>query len=136
MAVARSAGVNSLRAWVRLCRRPAPCDDTQVTDVGPDGALAGDPQLPALVDLGLGEVVVAVDAPRLLARADEPQHLGQGPVHHLDPVGLGVVLGPEHVGHVLLELRRALHEPGQVGVLEAEHGLLGQSAGLGDVALG
>ena len=34
-------------------------------------------------------------------------------------VGLGVVLGPQHVGDVGLELRRALDEPGQVGVLEA-----------------
>src|SRR5437763_4299875 len=44
-------------------------------------------------------------------------------------VGLGVVLGPQHVGHIGLELRGALDEPGQVGVLEAEHGVLGQTPG-------
>ena len=42
-----------------------------------------------------------------------------GAVHHLVPVGPGVVLGPQHVGDVGLELRRALDEPGQVGVLQA-----------------
>src|SRR5439155_14934830 len=72
-------------------------DDTEVAGVGPDGALPRDPQLAAVVDLGLGEVVVAVHRPGDRPRPQEREHLGNRRLHHLGPVGLGVVLGPEHV---------------------------------------
>ena len=80
-------------------------DDTEVADVGLDRTLAGDPQLGAVVDLALGEVVMAVDALRLPAVADEREHLAHRVVHHLVAVGPGVVLGPQHVADVGLELR-------------------------------
>ena len=65
-------------------------------------------------------------------RPQEREHFDDRSVHHLGPVGHGVLLGPEHVGHVGVELRRALHEPGQVGILERAHGLLGQTLRRGE----
>src|SRR6266851_7813139 len=111
-------------------------DHSQVTHIGLESPLAGDPQPHAGMYLALGEVVVAVDAPRLPAEAEEGEHLAHGVVHHLVPVGAGVVLGPQHVGDVGPELGGALHEVGQVGVLQPQLQVLGQPAGLADVRLG
>jgi len=85
-----------------------------------DGALSRDPHSLAEMLLELGEVVMAVDALRLPAVADEREDLTHRVVHHLVAVRSCVLLRPQHVADVRVELRRALHEVRQVRVLETQ----------------
>ena len=66
---------------------------------------------------------------------DEREERHQSVVHHRRTIGHGVVLGPQHVSDVGLELRRALQEVSQVRVFELERLLLGLRPGQLDVAL-
>src|SRR5205085_3157962 len=75
-------------------------DDAEVALAGLDGPLPGDPELLIAVHLALGEIMVTIYGARHVARPQERQDFGDGRLHHLGPVGQGVVLGPQHVGDV------------------------------------
>jgi len=88
------------------------------------------------VALGLGEVVVAVDALGLHDPGAGPlAHARRDAVHHLLAVEQGEVLCPPQLGEVGVELGGALDEVGQVGVGELDPPALRELAGDRDVAL-
>ena len=64
--------------------------------------------------------MVAVDAPNLGAVTGEREQFVEQEIHHLLAVREGVVLGPEHVGDVVVELLGVLGEVGEVAVFEIE----------------
>src|SRR5439155_17140282 len=93
-------------------------DDAQIPRLGADGPLSGDPDLAPAVDLASGVVVVAVDPGDGLAlRA--VRELVQSGLHERLPVRHRVVLGPQHVPDVGVELGLALDEVREVRILEA-----------------
>ena len=122
----------------RRCRTRAhrAGDDPEIARPSPDRTLAGDPHVLAAVVLALGEVVVAVDAlrhRRTLADRSRP-HSRPSTASSIWPRLLErVLLRPEQVVDVGVELRRPLEQVGQVRVRQVEEPLLHQALGALDV---
>src|SRR3954466_6181358 len=135
MATRHPAGLVALAPHDVAARAHRAGDDPEVVDVGLDRTLARDPCVETVVRLALGEVVMTVDSLGLTTLADEVEDHPHRVVHHLVTIRPRVVLGPEHVADVRLELGRALEEVREIRILEAQLEVLRQSARLGDVLL-
>ena len=112
-------------------------DHAPIALASTDGSLASDPQVLPVVVLPRRVVVVAVDSPHLLQRGRRHRgQVGEDRIHHCLPVPPRVVLGPEEVVEVRLELRLTLDEIGEVRVFERDEPLPHQALGAADVAHG